>query len=118
MVSDLMVGEAQHAESLAFQPQRSAFIRIHGQVVRRSVDLDHQSGREADEIDDEASERLLPSEAKATDTLAAELTPQQALGLGLVLAEGSDTRVNHPIDTLPAATAPSPCPLPQGEGES
>jgi len=50
----------------------------------------------------------LSSEAKAANALTAELTPQQALSLGLILAEGSDTRVNHPIDTLPAATAPSP----------
>jgi hypothetical protein len=78
---------------LGFEAAGAVGVFGDGDVVGGAVDLDHQAGGEADEIDDVAVEAVLAAEGAGSDALAAELEPQAGFGGGLVLAEVFDVGV-------------------------
>src|SRR5690606_33770406 len=104
----VVVPEPNDPVSLCFQPSRPDAVRFRLQIVLTAVDLDDQSGREADEIHDVRSKRILPSKTDAADLLASEPVPQARFGI---------RRIDPHFTDMIADRHPSPYPLPQGEGE-
>src|SRR5882724_1078325 len=95
VVEDLLVREAKDAEALAFEPGCPGLVLVNSCFMRGAVDLDDQAGRQADEVNDVAAEAVLAAEAAVAELLAAELLPELALGVGLVLAQELDLSI-HP----------------------
>lgn len=81
---DVVVPEADDAETFAFKPMGANFIAVILGVLR-SISFDYQPRPEADEIDDVIAKLLLPPELPPLQTVGAENRPQSTLRIGLVL---------------------------------
>jgi len=83
---DILIREPDQAETLRGEPVRADFVSSRSDFVRWAVDLDDEANRQADEIDDMATEPVLPAKATTTDSLSTELLPEALLRKRLVIS--------------------------------
>ena len=74
------LGKRRTRKPWRFEAAGAVGVLRDGEVVGGAVDLDHQAGGEADEVDDVAVEAVLAAEGAVGDALAAELEPQAGFG--------------------------------------
>lgn len=79
------------------------------EAMVHAINLHDQAPLETDEIDCERSNRMLTSEAKTTETMLAQLCPQDPLLLGGILSQRPCSALRH--------LTPHPVPPPQGGGD-
>jgi hypothetical protein len=82
-----VVPEAQDGKALDFEPVGAPSIVLSLVSVLATVDLDDQLALQADEVDDEWTQRLLATELVAQHLAPAQPGPQGPLGVGHVLAQ-------------------------------
>ena len=91
------VPDAHDLIAFGGEPARATFVM--GKSLRpgmlTAIDLDYQQPLQADEIDDEGSQRMLPAKFQAVELPAPQSPPQQALGIGHRSAQASRTFVGH-----------------------
>jgi hypothetical protein len=92
--SDIVGPEAQHDEAVSFEYPVSHGIACLADLIAmlEAIDLDSQPTREADEVEEVAPERRLPSEVEAALAERLEARPEHDLWLAHVPAEGSGAR--------------------------
>ena len=111
-------------KSLAAEPGVTArvVLLVAGLVVLAAIELDDDAAVETDEIDDVVPDRNLSPKLEAGEATAAELAPDECLGLGLALAEvlsatavvgHGNVMVLHGVVNC-ARGAPHPQPLSRG----
>jgi hypothetical protein len=85
------VPHAQHPPALPFQKPRARRIMPHFSFapVRCSINLNNQLGTATREICEIWADGKLPHELETIEPAVAQLFPQAALGLGVILAKGA-----------------------------
>ena len=76
-VKNVVCGESEHAETGAPQISVPKGVLSHGRLVRRAVDLNHQPGGMASEVDDKRSERHRSAKLVAAELVTAKSRPEQ-----------------------------------------
>ncbi len=126
MTAHVAIPEAEHAIALAFQPSRSLAIADQALALTmlRTVNLYDEMRRQAGEVDYVISQRNLTAEVSAARLKAAQVAPENSLGVGRIVAqppcccafESADSRPTwHYSSPHPAAFGGDP--PPPGEGE-
>ena len=82
---DLVVPEPQHREAVTMQMGIAGFIAMSTglQVVLATIDLDHEPGGPAREVDDQVVDRNLSTKMEAVSLQHTETSPEFSLGVGL-----------------------------------
>ena len=75
-LGNVAVGEADDTVSLLVQPLTADGVVFLLQGMNAAIDLDDETVRWAAEIDDEAADRMLPTELEAGEPLSAEAGPE------------------------------------------
>jgi hypothetical protein len=83
----VIVPEAQHAIALSLQYLGTMLVVRERIEMLPAIQLDHQSRRHADEINDVASQQVLPPELVPGQLLPAQEVPQAPLGIGAVAVQ-------------------------------
>jgi hypothetical protein len=85
---NIIVPVANDHDAFIRKPMRAAIVGLlHLFGVLPAVDLDRQAEARAIEVDGEWSDRMLPSEMKTIELIAAKHTPQPGFSVGHVAAE-------------------------------
>ena len=76
IIHHLPVAEAQHLETAAAKDISSGLVLDFALIMDRTVHFDHQARFVAVEIDDKASDDLLPSKMPAVQPVCTQISPQ------------------------------------------
>ncbi len=117
VVVDIAVPDAKDTEPLSDEVGLPAGIMLAllGAAVGRTVDLEDEAVRQADEIDDVAVDGRLLSELESSRLQSAQMPPELRLGAGPSLAQGACALVGH-YPLLPGGPPPMTPPR-KGEGK-
>jgi hypothetical protein len=86
---DVVVPEADHAESLRLQPARARIVVRRAIEMLAAVDFDDQPDFQTDEVRDESADGVLSSELPVEQAPVAHALPQRTFGIGLLPAQGA-----------------------------
>jgi len=91
----LIVPEPQHPIARLGQKLSPPLIRFNLISMMSAIQLNDQPRFWTEEVHDVATDWLLPSELKAVHLSAAQLHPQFALGVGLIMTEAFSAWTKH-----------------------
>jgi hypothetical protein len=77
-----VIAKPNHAAAARFKPRSPLSIMhpVRLLLVLRAIELDHESMRKTDEVDDVRAERRLAAKLVAVDLGGAQVTPETLLG--------------------------------------
>ena len=78
---DFIVPKANDAPAALLEPRRTSQVGIVVSMLT-AIRLDNETMRDADEVDDERTDRTLPAKLVTRKTTAAQRGPQTSLGIG------------------------------------
>src|SRR6185503_4255901 len=87
VVQDILIGKVKDAESATGEDLIPGFVVPALVIVDAAVNLDHEMGGVAVEVDDEPVDDLLAAEAFPVQPAASYRIPQVGLGCGHLLSE-------------------------------